>query len=59
MNALKTFWNDEEGATAIEYGLIAGLIAAVIAGVLGSLGTELGTVFTKILNAIKPTAAGG
>ncbi|MEG0112644.1 MAG: Flp family type IVb pilin, partial [Comamonas sp.] len=24
-NIIKNFWNDEEGATAIEYGLIAGL----------------------------------
>ncbi|HBJ69312.1 MAG TPA: Flp family type IVb pilin, partial [Alcaligenes faecalis] len=24
---LQQFWNDEDGATAIEYGLIAGLIA--------------------------------
>ena len=32
-NFIKNFWKDEEGATAIEYGLIAGLIAvAIIAG---------------------------
>lgn len=29
------FWRDEEGATAIEYGLIAGVIAV---GILASLG---------------------
>ncbi|XOT98573.1 Flp family type IVb pilin, partial [Alcaligenes pakistanensis] len=27
---LQQFWNDEDGATAIEYGLIAGLIAVAI-----------------------------
>ena len=27
---IKNFWKDEEGATAIEYGLIAGLIAVGI-----------------------------
>ena len=27
---IQRFWNDEEGATAIEYGLIAGLIAVAI-----------------------------
>ena len=30
MNALMNFINDEEGVTAIEYGLIAALIAVVI-----------------------------
>ncbi|ASC91854.1 Flp family type IVb pilin, partial [Alcaligenes faecalis] len=29
---LQQFWNDEDGATAIEYGLIAGLIAVAIIG---------------------------
>ena len=28
-NFIKNFWADEEGATAIEYGLIAGLIAEI------------------------------
>lgn len=45
---IKNFLNDEEGATAIEYGLIAGLLAvAIIAGVT-SIGTNLGTIFTDI-----------
>ena len=45
---IKNFLNDEEGATAIEYGLIAGLPAvAIIAGVT-SIGTNLGTIFTDI-----------
>ena len=38
------FWRDEEGATAIEYGLIAGLIAAVIVGAVTGLGTQIGVV---------------
>lgn len=46
------FWNDESGATAIEYGLIAALIAAVIVGVIGNIGGELNTVFQTILDAI-------
>ena len=46
------FWRDEEGATAIEYGLIAGLIAAVLVVVIGALGKELKEVFANITEAI-------
>lgn len=47
-NLIKNFWNDEEGATAIEYGLIAGLIAVAIIATITTLGTDLGLLFTKI-----------
>lgn len=53
---LQQFWNDEDGATAIEYGLIAGLIAVAIIGVLGLLGGNLKDMFTKVSNAIKDGA---
>jgi pilus assembly protein Flp/PilA len=42
------FFKNEEGATAIEYGLIASLIAVAVVGVLATVGTKLGTVFTTI-----------
>ncbi len=48
MTAMKAFWNDEEGATAIEYGLIAALIAVVILAAVSTIGTNLNTVFEKI-----------
>ncbi|MEQ6435148.1 Flp family type IVb pilin [Comamonas sp. w2-DMI] len=52
-NFIKNFWKDEEGATAIEYGLIAGLIAvAIIAGASG-VGSQLGDMFCKIANVVK------
>lgn len=49
---LSSFWRDEDGATAIEYGLIAGLIAVVIIGVLSSIGGGLDTLFGKIETAV-------
>ena len=39
---------NEEGATAIEYGLIASLIAVAIVGVLATLGPRLSGVFTTV-----------
>ena len=35
--------NDDRGATAIEYGLIAALIAVAAISALSSVGTKLGT----------------
>ncbi|MPM79543.1 hypothetical protein SDC9_126581 [bioreactor metagenome] len=51
-NMIKRFWKDEEGATAIEYGLIAGLIAVVILGVLQTLGLQLEDLFKAISEAL-------
>ncbi|MGE4352084.1 MAG: Flp family type IVb pilin [Bdellovibrionales bacterium] len=45
---LTRFLKEEEGATAIEYGLIASLIAVAIVAVLLSLGDKLKAVFTKV-----------
>ena len=48
VNQVMSFVNDEEGATAIEYGLVAALISAVIIGVVTTIGTKLNTAFTTI-----------
>ena len=56
---LQQFWNDEDGATAIEYGLIAGLIAVAIIATLTAVGTDLKGMFEKVSNAINPKAGGG
>lgn len=45
---IQKFVRDEEGVTAIEYGLIAALIAVVIIGAVSLIGTELDKVFDKI-----------
>jgi pilus assembly protein Flp/PilA len=43
---------DEDGVTALEYGLIAALIAAVIIGAVALLGTEIREVFDRVATAI-------
>lgn len=50
--AVQCFLRDEEGVTAIEYGLIAALIAVVIITAVQSVGTDLNNTFNKIANAI-------
>lgn len=45
---LLKLWRDEDGATAIEYALIAGLIAVAIIGVLGTMGEEIKRFFGVI-----------
>ena len=56
-DAILKFWNDEEGATAIEYGLIAGLMAVVLVGVLASVGEGIEATFQKIIDALPGKAA--
>ncbi|WP_426088927.1 Flp family type IVb pilin [Janthinobacterium sp. PSPC1-1] len=55
MNFIKNFIAEEDGVTAIEYGLIAALIAAVIVVSVTSIGTNLSTVFTNIAKKIAGT----
>ena len=42
------FIQDESGATAIEYGLIAALVSVAAIAALGALGTSLEEMFTKV-----------
>jgi len=39
---------NEEGATAIEYGLIAALIAVAAIGAMQGVGTKLSTTFNNV-----------
>jgi pilus assembly protein Flp/PilA len=50
---LKRFVRDEDGVTAIEYGLIAALIAVVIIAGVGAVGGELESTFTAVGDALK------
>jgi pilus assembly protein Flp/PilA len=54
---LKAILKDEEGATAIEYGLIAALISVTIIAGATSLGTELGNTLTRIKDDISGATA--
>lgn len=49
---IKRIRENEAGATAIEYGLIAALISVVLIGALTSLGTTLSSKFNTIRVAV-------
>ena len=48
MKFFKNLVRDEQGATAIEYGLIAALIAVAAITAMQSLGNELTDTFTNV-----------
>ena len=48
MKFINKLLRDEQGATAIEYGLIAALIAVAAITAMQSLGSELNTTFNTV-----------
>lgn len=56
MNTVARFMNDESGATAIEYGLIAALIAVGIIAAATTLGNGLSNIFESIGNRLSNEA---
>jgi pilus assembly protein Flp/PilA len=50
--AVKQFWNDEQGVTAIEYALIAALIAVAIITAVGLVGDGVTQTFNDIAAAL-------
>jgi pilus assembly protein Flp/PilA len=54
----EAFIRSEEGATAIEYGLIAAGIAVAISVVVFTVGTDVFNVFGTVDTALQPAAAG-
>lgn len=53
MKLVLDFVRNEDGATAIEYGLIAACISVAIITVVQGVGTKLTSTFTTVRNALK------
>ena len=53
MAKILAFFRDENGATAIEYGLIAAGISVAIIAVVNGVGTQLNTTFSSISTQLK------
>ncbi|KFF58794.1 hypothetical protein JF66_15940 [Cryobacterium sp. MLB-32] len=52
INSLRS---EDEGATAVEYGLMVSLIAVVIISAVALIGTNLDTMFDNVGTSIKKT----
>ena len=58
VKAMVRFLKDEEGATAIEYGLIAALISVAIIIGAGLVGTAVNTTFENVAATMTGAGAG-
>jgi pilus assembly protein Flp/PilA len=52
MKLISKLFKNEDGATAIEYGLIAALIAVAAITAMGSLGNNLSATFNDVSNSL-------
>jgi pilus assembly protein Flp/PilA len=53
VSAVKAFVADENGVTAIEYGLIAALVGVAIVAAVKLLGTEISTTFNTVVEKLQ------
>jgi len=53
MSAVLRFFRDDNGATAIEYGLIAAGIAVAIIAVVNGVGTKVNAAFNSVETQMK------
>ena len=53
MTVLARFLNNQDGATAIEYALMASLIGLFIIAAVQTVGTKVSTVFTEVGAGLK------
>lgn len=58
MDAIRNFIQEEDGVTAIEYGLIAALVAVAIIAGATALGTSLNGIFQRLADCIAAPTGG-
>jgi pilus assembly protein Flp/PilA len=58
LRTFKHLMQDESGATAIEYGLIAALVSVAAIGALQAMGTSLDTIFGIVSDRLDDAASG-
>ena len=55
---IRRYWSDEQGATAIEYGLIAGIMAIVVMGIAAT-GGALTSIYQRVSDIVAALGGGG
>ena len=56
---ISRFVQEDSGATAIEYGLIAALVSVAAIGALTAMGNSLSTMFNTVSTALSTAVSGG
>ena len=54
---LKRFWSEQEGATAIEYGLIAALVSVAGIGAFIAMGNSLSSLYNTVSSTLSNVAS--
>jgi len=57
MKFVRRLRREEDGVTALEYGLIAALIAVVIIAAVGFLGTSVSQAFSRVGSSVNSATA--
>ncbi len=52
INLIKKFYNDESGATMVEYAIMVALIAIAVAATVILVGQEMNTMFTAVRDCL-------
>ena len=56
MKKLMRFLKDEDGVTAVEYGIMVALIAVAIVGTVTAIGGQLNTLFGTVKTKLTPAS---
>ena len=56
MKMIKEFFNDESGATMVEYAILVALIAVAVIAIVTLLGIQLDAKFQEVCTALKGSA---
>lgn len=59
IRGIQRFFLEEEGASAVEYGILVALIAVAVVATVYLVGQELNNVFAKVKNCLQSATAGG
>ena len=57
-NMLSGLWEDESGAAAIEYGVIAAVLSLVVVTAISANGNSLSSVIGKLISEFESTLSG-
>lgn len=59
ITGIKRFFLEEEGASAVEYGILVALIAVAIVITVYAVGLKLEEVFNKVFRCLNSAQSGG